>query len=66
LKFTYCPAFTVSGFGEYVLLVMKTVMGLFWLPSPLPVDGAVGAGPEPELQPAAIAAAPIRTPIATR
>jgi hypothetical protein len=50
LKLTYCPALTVSGFGEYTLLVMKTVIGLPLVPSPLPLDGAIGlAELEPQL-----------------
>ena len=56
LKFTNCPALTLSGFGEYVLFVMKTVIGFPLLPSPLPLGGVVGlAGVEPQ-PPAASAA----------
>jgi hypothetical protein len=63
LKFTYCPFFTVSGLGEYVLFVMNTVIGFPLVPSPLPLplDGAVGL--EPQLP--AASAALIRKAMAT-
>jgi hypothetical protein len=66
LKFTYCPALTDSGFGEYTLFVMKTVIGLPLVPSPLPggglpLDGAVS---ELELQETAARAELIRMPTA--
>lgn len=56
LKFTYCPALTVSGLGEYVLLVMKTVIGFPLLPSPLPLGGVVGLAGVESHPPAANAA----------
>src|SRR5882762_2344990 len=55
LKFTNCPALTVSGFGEYTLFVMNTVIGLPLVPSPLPVVGAIGLA-ELEPQPRVIMA----------
>jgi hypothetical protein len=62
LKFTYCPALTVSGFGEYALFVMKTVMGLSLVPLPLPPDAGVGL--VEESQPTAAKTTHIRLPTA--
>ena len=61
LKFTYCPALTVNGFGEYTLFVIKTVIGLPLVPSPLPVDGGIGLD-ELDPQPTAARAELIRMP----
>ena len=63
LKLTYCPALTVIGFGEYTLFVMKTVIGLSRLPSPLPLGGGVGLV-ELDPQPTTTRAELIRMPTA--